>query len=353
MKIFVSIAAYRDTELPKTVKSLIDNAVYPDNLRIVILSQDKPKSHPDFSQYKNVELIKMDFRKARGAGFARKILMDQYDGEDYFFQIDSHMRFDKSWDLKLLTMFEQAQEESGTEKIILSQYPAPYTVHTGGRDYYPKGDPDFWDKPSWTKVVNTWYGAWAGHREPILDRSKPYPSHSVLAGYIFSLGSFVEEIPYDERISFMGEELCIAIRSYTRGWKIYAPNKMIIWHFYTRKDRPKVWSQTDDSIRDTRWVKLETESKKVQESILRGKDEGVYGIGDYEKYLEYQELVGINFNEFYDKESKRKINKAVLTEEISPTGSKRLSGWCRDQEHRPCETKRCECKCHNKRKGMR
>jgi len=353
MKIFVSIAAYRDTELPKTIKSLIDNAVYPDNLRIVILSQDKPKSHPEFPQYKNIEVIKMDFRKARGAGYARKVLMDQYSGEDYFFQIDSHMRFDKSWDLKLLTMFEQAQEDAGTDKVVLSQYPAPYTIHTGGRDYYPKGDPDFWDKPSWTRVVNTWYGSWAGHREPILDRSKPHPSYSVLAGYIFSLGSFVEEVPYDERISFMGEELCIAIRAYTRGWKIYAPNKMIIWHFYTRKDRPKVWSQTDDSIRDVRWVKLETESKKVQENILRGKEGGIYGIGDYEKYLEYQELIGINFNHFYDNESKRKINKAVLTEELSPTASKKLSGWCRDTEHKPCETKGCECTCHKKKGRMR
>ena len=353
MKIFVSIASYRDTELPKTIKSLIDNAVYPERLRIVVLSQDRRKDHPDLSRYKNVELIEMDFRKARGAGYARKVIMDHYNGEDYFFQIDSHMRFDKSWDVKLLTMFEQAQEDAKTEKVVLSQYPAPYTVHTGDKDFYPKNDKDFWDRPSWTSVTNTWHGTWAGHREEIEDRSKPHPSYSVLAGYIFSLGSFVEEIPYDERISFMGEELCIAIRAYTRGWKIYAPNKMIIWHFYTRKDRPKVWSQSDDSIREERWMDLEMVSKKVQENILRGKEAGTYGIGDYDKYLEYQKLIGIDFNNFYDKELRIKVNKAVLIEEINPMGMSRVSGWCKDQEHRPCETKRCECNCHQKKGKLR
>lgn len=350
MKIFVSVAAYRDTELSKTIESLISNADNPKNLRIVILSQDHKNKHPDFSKYKNVELIKMDFRQAKGAGFARKILMEQYNGEEYFFQIDSHERFAKHWDTKILAMMKQAQEDAGTEKIILSQYPAPYTVHTGNRDYYIKKDKDFWDRVSWTSVVNTWYGAWAGHREEIEDKTKPHPSYSILAGYLFTLGKFVEEIPYDERISFMGEELCIAIRAYTRGWKIYAPQEMLVWHFYTRKDRPKVWSQIDDSLREHKWNDIEMKSKSVQEQILRGKEEGIYGIGDRKKYLEYQKMIGIDFNKFYDRVMREKINKAVLTEDIGPEDSKPESGWCRNREHIHCETKGCQCYCHDKRK---
>lgn len=353
MKIFVSVAAYRDTELPKTIDSLIKNAAHPDTLRIVILSQDHPKRHPNFDKYKNVELIKMDFRDAKGAGYARKILMDHYNGEDFFFQIDSHMRFIKNWDVKLLLMMEQAREDAGTEKIILSQYPAPYKIHTGNREYYPKNDKDFWDRVSWTRVVNTWYGAWAGHREEIEDKTKPHPSHTVLAGYLFADGSFVKEIPYDERITFMGEELCIAIRAYTRGWKIYAPQEMLIWHFYTRRDRPKVWSQVDDAARKHRWNDLEMNSKATQERILRGIEEGIYGIGDKEKYLEYQKMIGIDFNKFYDKIMKEKINKAVLTEEIGPGNTKALSGWCNNNEHIYCETKGCQCFCHEKKKGRK
>lgn len=350
MKIFVSVASYRDTELSKTINSLISNADNPENLRVVILSQDQKKKHPDFSKYKNVELIEMDFRKARGAGYARKVLMEHYNGEDYFFQIDSHERFAKHWDTKILQMMKQAQEDAKTDKVILSQYPAPYTVHTGNRDYYIKNDKDFWDRVSWTSVVNTWYGAWAGHRQEIEDRTKPHPSYTILAGYLFTLGSFVEEIPYDERISFMGEELCIAIRAYTRGWKIYAPQEMLVWHFYTRKDRPKVWSQMDDSMREHKWVDLEMQSKKIQEQILRGKEEGVYGIGDRKKYLEYQKMIGIDFNKFYDRVLREKINKAVLIEDIGPEESNPESGWCRNKEHIHCETEGCKCFCHEKKK---
>lgn len=350
MKIFVSVAAYRDTELTKTIDSLVKNAYDPKSLRVVVLSQDHPKKHPKFPQFKNVEVIEMNFKEARGAGYARKILMEQYKGENFFFQIDSHMRFAKNWDAKLLHMMEQAQKDAGTDKVILSQYPAPYTVHTGNRDYYPKNDKDFWDRVSWTKVVNTWYGAWAGHRQEIADKSKPHPSYTVLAGYLFAPGDFVKEIPYDERITFMGEELCIAIRAYTRGWKIYAPNEMLLWHFYTRKDRPKVWTQIDDSMREQKWNDLEMKSKSVQEQILRGNEQGIYGIGDKDKYLEYQEMIGIDFNKFYDRVMREKINKAVLTEELGPGNTKPLSGWCRGNEHIHCETKGCQCFCHDKKK---
>ena len=354
MKIFVSVAAYRDTELPKTIDSLISNASNPDALRIVVLSQDYPKKHPDFSKYRNVEMIKMNYVDARGAGYARKILMNHYNGEDFFFQIDSHMRFAKHWDIKILHMMQLAQEDALTDKVILSQYPAPYTIHTGNREYYPKNDKDFWDRVSWTSVVNTWYGAWAGNREEMADKTRPCPSYTVLAGYLFAPGYLVKEVPYDERITFMGEELCFAIRAYTRGWKIYAPNEMIIWHFYKRKDRPKVWSQIDDSVRKEKWNDLEMNSKRVQEKILRGIEEGIYGIGDKDKYLEYQEMIGIDFNKFYDRVIKEKINKAVLSQELGPEGFKAESGWCKNKEHVHCETKGCECFCHQKkRRGAR
>lgn len=352
MKIFVSVAAYRDTELPKTIESLISNASNPAALRIVILSQDFPKKHPDLSKYKNVEMIKINYTDAKGAGYARKIIMDHYNGEEYFFQIDSHLRFVKNWDIKLLSMMEFVKEQEQTHKVILSQFPAPYTIHTGDREYYPKNDKDFWDRVSWTRVVNTWYGAWAGHREEIEDKTKPHPSHTVLAGFLFAHGDFVKEIPYDERITFMGEELCIAIRAYTRGWKIYAPNEMLVWHFYKRKDRPKVWSQMDDSVRKEKWNTLEMKSKSVQEKILRGIEEGVYGVGDKDKYFEYQEMIGIDFNKFYDRVLKEKINKAILIEEIGPE-ARAESGWCKNKEHVHCETKGCQCFCHDKKAKRR
>ena len=315
MSIFVSIVSYRDTELVPTINSLLSNADLPEEIHLGVVSQDK--DHPDLSFVENLSYTKMDFKYSRGVGYARKLAMDLYSGEDFYLQIDSHMRFAKSWDTELIKMISVTKEISKNDKVILSQFPAPYEIHTDGKEFYPQKSMELWAVPSWSKVENRKFGAWSAKRQGIEDLSVPHPTHTLLAGYIFSTGNFVEDIPYDERISFMGEELCLAIRSYTRGWSLYAPNKMLLWHYYKRKRSPKVWNQKDDKFKKHRWMDLEMKSKSVQRNILTGKEEGIYGIGDYEKYLEYQEMVGFNFSEFYDKIMSSKVNNSVTTQELT------------------------------------
>lgn len=300
MKIFVSIAGYRDRELPKTIKNLLENARHPENLHLGILSQDEPKKHPDLS-FVNTKMTyeKMHMKDAKGAGYARKICMEMYKGEDFYFQIDSHTRLAPNWDVRLITMLQQTQEMSGNQKIILSQFPAPYQLWTNGKEHYPKEDKTLWAEPSWTSVEWSWKGVWVGARQTMEDKSVPHKSQTILAGYIFAPGNIVEEVPYDERISFMGEELCFAIRAYTRGWDIYAPNEMFVWHFYTRKDHPKVWNQKDDMIRDHKWNILEKDSYSTQRLILTGEEKGIFGIVKNKRYTEYQKMIGKNFKKFY------------------------------------------------------
>jgi len=350
MKIFISIAGYRDLELPKTVKSLYENADNPESLVFGIVSQDLRNRHPNFDWLGNqAKVFNMHYKDAKGAGYARKVAMELYDEEDYFFQVDSHMRFAKGWDTSLKQMLAQCQKISKNEKIILSQFPAPYTIFTDGSEYYPKDDPDFWDEPSWTSVVNTWSGVWAGNREKMKNKSKPHKSHTVLGAMIFAPGYIVKEIPYDERISFMGEELCFAIRAYTRGWEIYAPNEMIAWHFYKREDRPKIWN---DNILGRSWTNIEFESQGVQRSVLLGKEKGIYGIGDRKRYEQYQKMIGINFKSFYENEIDDKANLGVISQELEFDDNFNLteiskSGYCINDLHRSCLAKElCMCDCH-------
>lgn len=307
MSVFISVASYRDKQLPKTVKSLIDNAKYPKDLHFGVLDQAEKNKWADLG-FVNSKIThkKMHMKDARGAGYARKICMDMYDGEDYFFQVDSHMRFAANWDVRLMTMLEQSQKLAKNEKIILSQFPAPYQLWTNGKEYFPEGDPVFWSDPSWTSVVWTWRGLWAGNREFMSDKTKPCPSHTILAGYVFAPGNLVKEVPYDPRISFMGEELCFAIRAYTRGWDIYAPNEMLVWHYYTRKEDPKIWNQRDDMTRDHKWLDLEKKSHTVQRSVLLGQEEGIYGVQKGDRYEEYQKMIGKNFKDFYKEIDKAK-----------------------------------------------
>jgi glycosyltransferase involved in cell wall biosynthesis len=350
MSIFISVASYRDPDLLNTVKSLFNNADRPQDLVFGIVNQDQRGKHEDFSWLGDQTRVhNMHYKDARGAGYARKIAMELYDGEDFFFQVDSHMRFAQGWDTKLIGMYNWCVNDADTNKVILSQFTAPFIVGSDGKDYYIHDDPDFWDRPSWTSVVNTWAATWAGHREEIEDLSVPAKSHTVLCGLLFTSGDFVEEIPYDERISFMGEELCIALRAYTRGWHIYAPHEMVAWHFYKREERPKIWK---DNVGGRSWTDIEMNSQKVQKSILLGEDHGVYGIGDYDKYLEYQRLIGIDFTKFYEEEINKKVNLGLITTETEFDENFNMiqiakTGYCTKGLHSQCLAKdNCDCTCH-------
>lgn len=350
MKIFISIASYRDDQLVKTVKSLYNSASFPQNLVFGIVNQDARGKHPDFNWLrKQAKVHNMHYKDAKGAGYARKLAMELYDGEDFFFQVDSHMRMAKGWDEKFIDMYNWCVEDSGTEKVILSQFAAPYIPLTDGTDHFIIDDPDFWARPSWTTVVNTWSGVWAGNREELEDIDNPSPTHTVLGALLFAKGDVVKEIPYDERISFMGEELCFAIRAYTRGWAMYAPNEMLGCHYYKRNERPKIWR---DSVLGRSWTDIEMASQQVQENVLLGYEQGTYGIGDYKKYLEYQEMIGINFANFYEKEIDQKVNLGLITTDTRFDDEFNmiefaLSGYCSNDIHSQCLAKEhCDCNCH-------
>jgi Glycosyltransferase (GlcNAc) len=348
--IFISIPSYRDEELEKTVRSLYQNATHPKNLRFGIVNQDARGKHADFSWLGNQARVhNMHYKDAKGAGYARKLAMELYNGEAFYLQVDSHMRFVQGWDTKFIDMYDWCVTDAGTDKVILSQFPAPYLAGTDGKDYPITGDKDFWDRPAWTTVVNTWAGVWAGNREEIEDKSHPHPTHTILAGLLFTHGDIVKNIPYDDRIAFMGEELCFAIRAYTRGYALYAPNEMLATHFYKRDERPKIWR---DNVAGRSWTDLEMHSQQVQKRVLLGADEGVYGIGDYQKYLDYQDMIGINFETFYAEEIDKKTNLGLITTETIFDDEFNMveiarSGYCSNGLHSQCLAyDHCDCQCH-------
>lgn len=350
MSIFISIASYRDDELARTVWSLYENADNPQDLVFGIVNQQARGRFDDFSWLGDqVRLDNVHYRESQGAGWARKRATSLYDGEDFFFQVDSHMLFAQGWDTDLIDMYNWCVKDAGTDKVILSQYVAPYEIFTDGTTNFPEDDEDFWDEPSWTSVVYTFYGAWAGNRERMQDFSVPHKSHTVLGALLFSRGQIALDIPYDERISFMGEELCYAIRAYTRGYEIYAPNKMVAWHFYKRPDRPKVWGD-----KKLAWFDIEKFSKDTQKSVLLGEDNGVYGIGDYQRYLDYQKMIGIDFSEFYGVEREPIQDINFVSEELNFDFEPALmSGPCLTDKHEYCSVDVCVCDCHKEISNVR
>jgi len=93
MSIFISIASYRDPEIYRTIKSALDNASGIYNIYFGVVIQEHERDLPDLSWVPNLSLKVMHPKEARGAGYARSIAMDLYNGQDYYLQIDSHTIF--------------------------------------------------------------------------------------------------------------------------------------------------------------------------------------------------------------------------------------------------------------------
>jgi len=299
MSIFISIASYRDPELVRTIKSAIDNAAYPKEIYFGIVLQEMEKFEPDLSWVPNMKIIKIHPRDAKGAGFARAHAMTLYSGEDYYLQIDSHTLFEKNWDLICIDQLEKAQNISNNKKIILSQFPPPFHIQANGTITIDKKSTIQLPYPTKQKPKLTKRNEWTAERLELSDKSSknPEPSSTILAGFVFTTGDIVKEVPYDPEISFFGEEIFFAVRAWTRGWDIYSPAVIILYHFYKREGYKKIWK--DRNIRKLSWKEIEDMSKAKQKRVLCGIEEGVFGPGKYRHIKLYEKMIDVDFKKMY------------------------------------------------------
>ncbi len=123
--IFVQIASYRDPELVKTIEDMLENAKKPQNLVLGICRQYHPEDEFDnLDKYRDDKRFRISdvlYTDAKGVCWARNQVQQLYGGEMYTLQIDSHMRFEKDWDITLIEMINQLQEK-GHKKPLLTGY---------------------------------------------------------------------------------------------------------------------------------------------------------------------------------------------------------------------------------------
>jgi len=272
--IFISIASYRDPELIHTINSAIKNALHPENIRFGLVIQDFEAEMPDISNIKNVSVLRLHHREARGAGFARAMAMELYKNEDYYLQVDSHTMFAKNWDELCIQQLEQARSIANNDRVILSYFPAPYYVEGRVRGIVTKSLDDRKTYPTKQKPHLNSRKQWTAKRIELTDQKflTPEESTTILGGFIFCDGRIVKEVPCDPEISFFGEELCFAVRAWTRGWDLYSPSLNLVYHFYTRGGYKKIWG--DRNLRTISWTEIEEISVKKQIKVLCGIEKG-------------------------------------------------------------------------------
>jgi len=327
-KIFVSIASYRDPELLLTLESLILNAANPDDLTVCIAWQHSLDDEWDkLDQYLSdprFRIIDIPYQEAKGVCHARSLIQQFYTDEDFYLQLDSHHRFSKNWDVVLKDYINYLKVK-GHKKPILSAY-LP--------GYFPKNDPDGRNIEVWGLNIDRFMPAGVPFLRPYTinkwkDLKEPFPSRFLSGHFIFTVGEFVEEVPYDPNLYFHGEESSLAGRAYTNGYDIFTPHKPLIWHEYTREGKIKHWDDSQDwADRDkasyTRFRKI-FDMDDVPCSPCQRNSLGAYGLG-YERSLEqYEKYAGLKFKT-------RQIHQETINYALPPVKGDYESGLATKQK---------------------
>lgn len=282
-RIFIQIAAYRDPELLPTMRDAVKKAAHPERLSFGVCFQESARSgdYAALKRFPSCRAIQLEPEDATGVGAARALTQSLWRGEEYTLQIDSHARFVRGWDDKLIQMHSACGENA-----ILTAYCPAYepdkplmeapTAYTLGADYF-------------TAYASLMLSA----RLPLNDVDKPVPGAFWSGHFSFARAKVINDIPYDPSIYFHGEEISYAVRAWTHGYNIFYPNRAVCYHFYGREGRKTHW--TDNSA----WLWRDMLSQQRVRRLLGiepgGAELGAFGLGTVRSLEEYENWSGVDF----------------------------------------------------------
>ena len=294
--ILVSIACYEDIDVLKTVADLYEQAAYPARIRTVVILQTRdPAKYKPLSQ---AELYAYPLSWAAGCGKARAAAIKRYNGEDYFFQTDSHMRFEQGWDQLLIDELESCP----AEKPILSTLPPGFVIKTGEKR--PKAYNhiriySFYRHLPLTIGVTI-------PMEHYVRTELPQSSPGIAGGVLFSRGLLCRELAYDPYMFFHGEEHSTNMRLWTRGYDNFTPRFTFCYHAY-RTDQ--IDHTTVDTLMSVEQTSALHERSVVRAQVLTGclpAEQALpehlieldrYGLGTERTIAQWEERFGVSLQQ--------------------------------------------------------
>ncbi len=291
--IFISIASYRDQQLEPTIRDCIMKARHPQRLRFGICWQHGDDEQPlPFAHHPHVRILDVDWGESRGACWARAKIMKLWQGEDYFMQIDSHCRFATAWDERMIATMIRA----GSEKPLLTTYASGFTPSLDGTIETLGGYPQL-------MAIQTFTPDGLPQLKPVdipdwQTRTTPMRARFLAAGFLFTLGRFVEEVPYDPELYFFGEEIAMTLRAFTHGYDLFHPSEVLVWHDYVRAYAKRHWDDHTEAQQPARdWSKLDAPSREKIKRLLSGEAVESYGLGTVRSLADYETFAGLSFRE--------------------------------------------------------
>jgi glycosyltransferase involved in cell wall biosynthesis len=300
--ILLHLPAYREPELIPTIKDALNTAEFPARLRFGICRQYNPEDKFDnleeFKDDSRFKIYELHYTEAKGLPYARAIINEKLlTDEDFVLQLDAHHRFTENWDTTLISWYDQLKSENYNP--LICGY-LPY--------YNPFNDPQERVQQPWFSSAACFYPHGTIFIRPTAFTedwrkfTKPVPARFLSGHFCFGPNKWAKEIKHDPDIYFSGEELNLTVRSYTHGYDLFHPHRVVIWHATMREERAGklVW---DDEHRrgSSRWWKQQNVGRAKIRQLLRTENNGFdltgYDLGTVRTLEDYEKYAGICFKE--------------------------------------------------------
>lgn len=307
-KILISIASANEKYLKQTVRSAIDNSNNPDKLVFVIFDSclnNFPKT--DFSEFKNVFYINVEFNGTLGIGLSRLAASSIiFSDISYVLQVDAHMIFAPNWDINILHNFKIL--ESIADNPVISLRSSEWYFDSNGEIVYEKNDIGL-QKLVFIDFNISSIASEYPTVEGIYESNNDYVEHNLISGqFIFSRPDLYTEILHDPRLAWGGDETVYALRAWSRGYRMFSIKTPICFHYNKKimggaygKGDPDDWRELKNN--DPRlfpfYLKRYNDSKKIMKDILLGDYIGYWGAPSLNKLKEFEEACGVDFKKFY------------------------------------------------------
>lgn len=311
-RIFVAIPSFQEEDLVKTVESIFEMADNPDRVFVGICNQRSDgKDFETFDCFdEHVRVVDLRSPFPLGLGHAYYLASQLLQEEEFVLRVDAHTRMKDKWDSVLIEYFKKIQSQENAEKIIISHLTGGfYKINLNKEDFIKSESEDIWVHEKEPPNLDSWMDnlIWQLNKFALNSEHKKQTNyawsksdlengykevHMISGSFHFSTRDFLFDCEADPRLFFWGEEHVLAMRAWTRGYRIYGI-----------KINPQYTGGKPDAYLES--VGLDDWRNKVQQdqrfntvryasAILKGKELGFYGAKDKESHDAYMRKLGLD-----------------------------------------------------------
>lgn len=190
--------------------------------------QDTEEGFEEFqAHFADHERVKVNFilyTESKGVCRARKLLREMVTDEDYFLQMDSHMRSIPEWDKAMI----ESLNETHCEQPVLSAYPPHYNPDDAEKSYLKTSS--FMNVTEFSLPVKRTQSHHGCGPTYLNETGFPIRNLHVSAGFHFAPAAWLKDAIYPDNYYWDGEEDQLTILSYTHGWSIFCPERVLVYH---------------------------------------------------------------------------------------------------------------------------